>query len=124
MKIKRPSLLLGATATVLLLSACATPSRFEWGGYEGALYGYAKKPELRPQYRTALERAIEQGRKTNRLAPGLLAELGYLALEDGDVATAVPLFEEEMRAFPESRPFLTGVVARAKGVSKKAEVTS
>lgn len=119
-----PVAILGIGAVALLLSACATPSRFEWGGYEGALYSYAKKPDLRPQYRTALERAIEQGRKTNRLAPGLLAELGYLALEDGDVATAVPLFEEEMRAFPESRAFLQGVVARAQSASKKAGVTS
>jgi hypothetical protein len=126
MTMKRSSpVILGIAALALLLSACATPSRFEWGGYEGALYSYAKKPELRPQYRTALEKAVEQGRKTNRLAPGLLAELGYLALEDGDIATAVPLFEEEMRTFPESRGFLQGVVARAKGgASKKAEVTS
>jgi hypothetical protein len=29
-----------------------------------------------------------------------------------------------MRTFPESRAFLQGVVARTKGASKKAEVTS
>lgn len=110
----------GLTAVALLLSACGTTSRFEWGGYEGALYGYAKKPELRPQYRATLEKAVEQGRRTNRLAPGLLAELGYLSLEDGDTATAVRYFEEEMKTFPESRAFLEGVVARAKGGSNAA----
>lgn len=121
---KRSLTVLGIAVGALLLASCATPSRFEWGGYEGALYSYAKKPDMRPQYRVALEKAVEQGRKTNRLAPGLLAELGFLALEDGDVATAVPLFEEEMRTFPESRLFLQSVVARATGDSKAAEANS
>jgi hypothetical protein len=114
----------GLSAMALVISACATTSRFEWGNYEGALYSYAKKPDLRPQYRAALQKAIEHGRKTNRLAPGLLAELGYLSLEEGDTAAALHLFEEEMKTFPESRPFLEGVAARAKGVSSKAEVAS
>jgi hypothetical protein len=116
---------LGIVAAALLLTACATSaSRFEWGNYEGALYAYAKKPDMRPQYRQALETAIDQGRKTNRLAPGLLAELGYIHLEDGDTAEAVHLFDEEMLVFPESRPFLRGIVARAKGATKTAEVVS
>ncbi|MFC3076985.1 DUF4810 domain-containing protein [Phenylobacterium terrae] len=115
----------GLAAVALMLGACATTtSRFEWGGYEAALYGYAKKPELRPQYREALEKAIDRGRRTNRIAPGLLAELGFICLEDGDATTALALFEEEMRLFPESRSFLQGVAARAKGGSQKTEVAS
>jgi hypothetical protein len=104
-----------ALSSTMLLAGCTTPGRFEWGGYESALYVYAKKPDQRPAYRAALEQAVERGRRTNRLAPGLLSELGYLSLEDGDVGAAVALFEEEMNAFPESRPFLTSVVARARG---------
>lgn len=118
--------LLAGIGLAAMLSGCATQSRFEWGGYEPALYAYAKKPDLRPSYRTALEKAVDQGRKTSRLAPGLLAELGYLSLEDGDTAQAIRLFEEEMTAFPESRVFLGGIVARTKGraVSKKVEASS
>ena len=108
----------------LTLASCATPSRFEWGGYESALYAYAKRPDLRPQYRATLEKAIADGRRTNRLAPGLLAELGYLALEDGDTVQAVRLFDEEMTAFPESRPFLTDIVARTKGQAQRAAAAS
>lgn len=122
--IPRFRIFLTAAGAGLLLAGCATPSRFEWGAYEGALYGYAKKPELRPNYRASLEKAIDQGRKTNRLAPGLLAELGYLALEDHDDVQAVRLFEEEMQVFPESRAFLSSVVARLKGQAKTAEVAS
>lgn len=113
-----------AASSALILAGCATPSRFEWGGYEGSLYAYSKKPELRAQYRTALEKAIAEGSRTHRLAPGLCAELGYLALEDGDAPRAVALFEQEMAAFPESRPFLSNVVARAKAQPKKAAIAS
>jgi hypothetical protein len=105
-----------------LLGGCVAPSRFEWGGYEGGLYAYAKKPEQRAAYRRTLEEAIKRGRATNRVAPGLLAELGYLHLEDGDVSGAVSLFEEEMRLFPESRKLMTDVITRA--TAKPAEAAS
>lgn len=102
----------------LSLTACASDKeRFEWGRYESALYVYAKKPDKRADYKEALVDAIAKGRKKNRVAPGLLAELGYVYLEDGDMASALPLFEEEMKRFPESRAFLSGVVTRAKGGS-------
>jgi hypothetical protein len=107
--------------TSSLLSACATTSRFEWGSYEAALYSYAKSPDKRPAYRAALEQAVEKGRKSDRVAPGLLAELGYLHLEDGDTGGAIALFQEEMRRFPESVPFLTGVIARAQGQAQQAQ---
>lgn len=104
-----------AGLTLMALAACAPTTRFEWGSYEGSLYAYAKQPAQKEVFRTALTRAIEKGRQSNRVAPGLNAELGYLYLEDGDTPKAIALFEEEMRLFPESRKFLTGVVTRAKG---------
>lgn len=106
---------LAALAAALIVAACATPSRFEWGTYEGSLYAYAKKPENREKYRTSLQTAIENGEKSGRLAPGLHAELGYLFLEDGNEAEAASHFQKEMEAFPESRVFLTSVLTRLKG---------
>ncbi len=110
----RTLLIVALVPSLTLVAGCATSSRFEWGNYEGALYAYAKKPDKREVYRNALQDAIERGRKTDRVAPGLLAELGYVDLEDGDLKDAIPLFQEEMRRFPESRAFLTPVIARAK----------
>lgn len=106
-----------AGVCALGLVACATPSRFEWGNYENALYAYSKAPQAREDYRKSLLVAIETGEKTQRLAPGMYAELGYLFLEDNNKAEAVSSFQKEMAAFPESRAFLTPVVARVNGVS-------
>ncbi len=93
-------------------AACAPQSRFEWGSYEPALYAYYKDPSDRASYEKALTQAIAAGRKSNKIAPGLCAELGYMHLEDGNLVQARADFDEEMRLFPESRPFLTGVTKR------------
>ena len=108
---------------LVALGACVPTTRFEWGTYEGSLYAYTKQPTQKEAYRTALVRAIEKGQKTNRVAPGLNAELGYLYLEDGDAQKAAALFEDEMRLFPESRKFLTSVVARARGESASQTIS-
>ena len=95
-----------------LLAGCVAPSRFEWGNYEAGLYTYAKRPDQRATYRRALEEAIQKGRASNRVAPGLLAELGYLHLEDGKIPSAIALFEEEKVLFPESKKLMNDVISK------------
>lgn len=95
------------------LTQCAPTTRFSWGDYESSLYVYYKSPSERKVYETALTKAIDRGRTQNNVAPGMLAELGYLYLEDGDTARATALFQEEMQRFPESRPFLTRILDRS-----------
>ena len=97
----------------LFVTGCAsTTTRFEWGNYENALYQYYKAPSELDSYRQALREAIEDGETEGRLAPGLYAELGYTYMEQGDVTTARELFESEIQNFPESRPFLGGLIQR------------
>jgi len=107
-------------ALALGVAACATPSRFEWGNYEYSLYSFSKAPEARENYRKSLQDAILRGEQSARLAPGMHAELGYLFLEDGNNAEAIASFQKEMAAFPESRVFLSSVVARLTGGSTQA----
>ena len=103
----------------LALCACAPQSRFEWGSYEPSLYAYYKNSSERVAYETALVKAIDLGKKSNKVAPGLCAELGYMRLEDGDAAGAQANFNEEMRLFPESRFFLGNIARRtAPGAAK------
>ncbi len=95
------------------LSECAPATRFSWGNYEDALYAYYKSPSEREAYKKALVAAIDRGKKQNNVAPGMLAELGYLYLEDGDMAQARALFQEEIQRFPESQPFLIRILERS-----------
>ena len=114
----------GVIAVLSVLSACAPTSRFEWGGYEGSLFAYSKHPEHREAYRQSLKQAIDAGKASNRLAPGLYAELGFLSLEDGDRVAAETFFNQEMSAFPESTTFLKGVMARGTTSPPKAQPPS
>ncbi|WP_417482534.1 DUF4810 domain-containing protein [Maricaulis sp.] len=91
----------------LAVTACAVPSRFEWGGYEQGLYDYYRNPENSENYIRTLERAIERGDATDRTAPGLNAELGYIHLGRGDFQLAETYFRREMELFPESEAFLS-----------------
>jgi len=99
----------------LATSACAPTTLFEWGNYEPALYAYAQNPENRGVYKEALEKAIQRGRDRNAVAPGLLAELGYLHMEAGEHAEALALFEEERTRFPESAGLMNRVIAGLNG---------
>lgn len=110
--IKKTHLILAGAA---LVTACATPPRFEYGAYEPALYAFYKKPEMADKFEKALERAIEKGESSGRLAPGLYSELGYLRLMQGDQAAAITMFQKEAEAFPEANFFMGVVVRRLKG---------
>lgn len=108
-------LTLAGIVAPLILSACATPSGFHWGDYEDRLYAYAKSPDQRDRYVEALEKAIARGLEQDRLAPGLMAELGYLHLEAGAAQEAVAWFQREMEHFPESRALLSNIVSGLTG---------
>jgi hypothetical protein len=99
-------------------------TRFEWGTYEDSLYTYYKNPGDRAQYEKSLVNAIQAGTKSGRVAPGLCAELGYMQMEDGDLAGAKRNFEQEMQLFPESRPFLTGIIQRMAPTGAEKGATS
>lgn len=106
----RKSALLATLACAAALTACAPTSRFEWGGYEQALYAYSQNPENRGVYKESLEKAIERGRARDAIAPGLLAELGYLHLEEGNSVEALKYFREERTRFPESAVLMDRVI--------------
>ena len=113
----RKSLSILGLGALLLLPACAPTPRFEWGAYEQALYAYTVNPENRDAYKQSLEQAIARGRARNAVAPGLLAELGYLHLEDGDADQALQCFQEERSLFPESRVLMDRVIRQLGGAA-------
>lgn len=102
----------GALAAALILTPAISLARgtFEWGHYDSALYAYSKHPDKLPEFEKALQAAIDKGKASHHLAPGLQAELGYCLLEEGKQAQAMALFRAEMADFPESRQFLSKFV--------------
>ncbi|MGJ3233251.1 MAG: DUF4810 domain-containing protein [Oceanicaulis sp.] len=93
-------------AALSVVTACAQQSRFEWGNYENSLYALYQNPEAASGHEESLRRAIERGEATNRVAPGLNAELGYLLWEQGRQAEAREYFLRERELFPESATFM------------------
>lgn len=106
---------LSAAISFSLSAGSVAKSNFEWGHYDSALYVYSKHPEKLPEFEQALRTAIERGRASHRLAPGLQAELGYCLMGEGKRAEAAELFKAEMERFPESREFLLNVVGAEMG---------
>jgi hypothetical protein len=120
-KSKLKAVVIVFVAAALQAGCVQNQARFVWGNYENSLYTYYKSPDERAQYETSLVKAIDLGKKSGKVAPGLCAELGYMQLEDGNMLEAQKDFAEEMMLFPESRPFLTGVVQRMSTDKDKAD---
>lgn len=108
----------------LAVTACAAPSRFEWGGYEQGLYNYYRNPETSENYVRILERAIERGDATDRTAPGLNAELGFIHLDRGDAGIAETYFQREIELFPESEAFLSRFIGTQTGAADGARAVT
>tara|TARA_R100000149_G_scaffold63868_4_gene35304 strand:- start:6046 stop:6393 length:348 start_codon:yes stop_codon:yes gene_type:complete len=102
--------MIATVAGTLGTAACAPATLFEWGNYESALYAYSQNPENRQLYQESLEVAIERGLERGALAPGLMAELGYLHLEAGNTAEALRYFQEERSRFPESAKLMDRMI--------------
>lgn len=102
---------------VLACTGCAShASLYQWGSYEDQVYAmYADTGKSSPQEQILkLEADAEQARAANRpLPPGHHAHLGYLYYQSGMTDRALASFDTERRLFPESRPYMERLIARA-----------
>lgn len=95
----------------LLVSGCVSPTLYNWGGYDQALYASYKDPVKTDELRLKLEAHIAAMEKSNqRVAPGLYAELGTLYLQAGSSAKASALYSKERNAWPESKNLMTAMI--------------
>jgi hypothetical protein len=96
---------------LLIVGGCATPSLYQWGGYEQALYAGYKDPNKIEALRLKLEGHIaEMESSKQKVAPGLYAELGTLYLQSGDSTKAISMYSRERDAWPESRGLMTAMI--------------
>lgn len=99
-----------------LLSGCATApaSLYQWGGYENQLYSHFKgePPEALIEH---LEAQLQTTAASGAVPPpGLHATLGLLYTQTGRTDQAITALEREKALFPESTPYMNGLLARAR----------
>jgi len=98
-------------SAVVVLGGCTTPSLYQWGGYEQALYAGYKDPAKMETLRLKLEAHISEMEKSGqKVAPGLYAELGTLYLQSGSTDKAIEMYARERDAWPESNGFMTALI--------------
>jgi hypothetical protein len=104
-------LLIPTLATLALLTGCAAPSLYQWGGYDQALYAGYKDTTKMEALRTKLETHVGEMEKSKaKVAPGLYAELGTLYLQAGASQKAIDFYTKESNSWPESRVLMTSLI--------------
>lgn len=93
------------------LGGCVAQPIYNWGGYESMLYKGYKDPTKMEEMKLGLESHIAAMDKTGqKIAPGLLAELGTLYLQSGSSEKAIAMYARERDTWPESRGLMTAMI--------------
>ena len=121
------SFLRAAVAAALLLgvSACATGPQpmYTWGNYDGELLKYYKGSLGTAEFAEKLYENVENAEVDGKVPPGLYAEYGYMALENGDTDTALVFFAKERDRWPESAFLMNSVIERLTGMTGGSDAT-
>ncbi len=107
--------------TLSLLTGCAAPGLYQWGGYDQALYAGYKDATKMEALRLKLEAHVgEMEKSRQRVAPGLYAELGTLYLQAGAQAKAIGYYAKERDAWPESRVLMTAMIQNLERLERRS----
>jgi hypothetical protein len=90
--------------------ACKPPQIYEWGNYEGALYGLMKDPVKLEKYGQSLQKQIQDGEASGKVPPGIYAEYGYVLMVSKQPKDATHYFEKEKQHWPESTRFMDKMI--------------
>lgn len=109
-----------AAFSVALLSGCVAPGKYNWGNYDGSLYGYYKDPTRLKMHVAEMENIIRASEQTHtKVAPGIHAEYGYFLMQSGKSSLAVAQFEKEKTNWPESTQLMSSMIRLAQAQSDK-----
>lgn len=113
------------TLLAALLTGCAAPGLYQWGGYEGDLYGAYKDPTKFENLRLKLETLVASMESSSqRVAPGIYAELGTLYLQMGSAEKALAMYKKERDAWPESKGLMTSMIQNLERRQKAKQETT
>jgi hypothetical protein len=95
----------------LALFGCKAQPIYDWGGYESLLYAGYKDPAKMEEMKLGLESHIaEMDESGQKIAPGLLAELGTLYLQSGSTDKAIFMYKRESDTWPESKDLMDTMI--------------
>ena len=97
--------------TAFVLSGCVAQPIYSWGGYESMLYAGYKDPAKMEEMKLGLESHIAAMDKSGqKIAPGLLAELGTLYLQSGSSSKGISMYKRERDTWPESKGLMDAMI--------------
>jgi len=110
----------------LFLSACSQKKPlYYYGNYSDEYYQSEKElsHESQLQLQKAIEEAIQNAPQgtSGRVAPGLYANLGYLALKESQNKKAIEYFEKEKALYPESAKFMNRMIQKIQKMEEKED---
>jgi len=112
--------IMAAALSVAFLSGCVAPGKYNWGNYDGSLYGYYKDPTRLEMHVAEMENIIGASEQTHtKVAPGIHAEYGYFLMQSGKSSLAVAQFEKEKTNWPESTQLMSSMIRLAQAQSNK-----
>lgn len=116
----RIAFVMAAALSVAFLSGCVAPGKYNWGNYDGSLYGYYQDPTRLETHLAEMENIIKASEQTHmKVAPGIHAEYGYFLMQNGKSSLAVAQFEKEKTNWPESAQLMSSMIRLAQAQSDK-----
>ena len=106
--------IVAAGIAVTLITGCVAPGKYNWGNYDGSLYGYYKDPTKLEMHVAEIENIIRTSEQTQtKVAPGIHADYGYFLMQSGKSSLAVAQFEKEKSNWPESAQLMSSMIRLA-----------
>jgi hypothetical protein len=100
------------------LIGCGAHTRYNWSNYDTKLYKHYKNPTEREEFVQSLKEILDNADPEGKVPPGIYAEYGFVMYEQGNNQQAVLYFQKEADKWPESRAFMTKLIANANNLAK------
>jgi hypothetical protein len=107
------SRLLVGVGIFIMLSGCVTPTIYTWKEYDDRLYKYYQNPTEPESFIKDLREVISEGEKSNKVPPGLYAELGYALYAQGSYRESITYFQKESEKWTESKALMAKMIDNA-----------
>ncbi|KAB2925228.1 MAG: DUF4810 domain-containing protein [Bacteroidetes bacterium] len=99
-------------ALIVCFVGCKPDALYYWGDYSETYYAYKKSPnaETLAKHKLALLKIVSESTlRRKAVPPGVYAELGYFAYQEGKMNESNSYFQKEISLYPESSIFLNRI---------------